>query len=487
MRGRIMSIIGERVPLELLTHRPLSPAQLAEIQVLLSSRSIANFAFTFCHLVHWVAFGQTQPDAPQDSKDDEAHGTKECVERQEADNDPAPNSSTPPNEAIPETEPTTVKEDSWPYEEVIGSNKGQESFKKESPDLMVEEPQSQTLVQPDSPGNILKQELMHLRGAEGSSGSLVGGSFSRVVRRYGVLQHPSEAKPIGEAHGQSSYEEFHAPLNTCRKRLKVLAAAEAAYHDVMDKIKEAVAWALRQHLPKLLRHRALQLELADRINALFSQLFDPEGYFSRQCTQKIESEVKHLQDEVCKQPSFLHLKQESQAVLGELPLKEEDPQHKLLRLQKEQQELLSQLDPKAFDPISNWKCPGTLPRLPQEPQRQSVGPLSTMSSKLHSKVGELLNVVGVQPGMKEDVLQRLTHMPRPQNRKEEFKGLQGKGDLLEDIKACDKAAQQKFHRKLIGTFQQHHGEKQQPHRQRPQQATVSRLKGSGATFTGRLA
>lgn len=47
-------------------------------------------------------------------------------------------------------------------------------------------------------------------------------------------------------------------------------------------VKDAVAWALRRHLPRLLRQRFLQLELADRINALFSQLFDPQGYFSRQ-------------------------------------------------------------------------------------------------------------------------------------------------------------------------------------------------------------
>lgn len=46
-------------------------------------------------------------------------------------------------------------------------------------------------------------------------------------------------------------------------------------------VKDATAWALRQHFPKLLNNKFFQLELADRINALFSQFFDPHGYFSR--------------------------------------------------------------------------------------------------------------------------------------------------------------------------------------------------------------
>ncbi|CDJ58644.1 hypothetical protein, conserved [Eimeria maxima] len=75
------------------------------------------------------------------------------------------------------------------------------------------------------------------------------------------------------------------------------------------------------------------------------------------CTQHIESEVKQLQGQVFKQSSFLHLREERKAGVGDSQAKEEDPQHKLLRLQKEQQELLGRLDPKAFDPISNWNCP----------------------------------------------------------------------------------------------------------------------------------
>ena len=234
MRGRIVSVIGERVPLELLTHRPLSPAQLAEIQVLLSSRSIANFAFTFCHLVYWVAFGRTQRDASQDSKDDGALGTKDCVECEETDKNPPPNYSNNRTGVVGTPQPR-VREDV--SKEQRDLNQGHESLKKENSPFTPEEPYLPSQVDPKAPENIFKEELMRLRGAEGSTTSLVGGGLSRVVRRYGVLQHPSEAEPIGEAPALESCEELLVPLNTCRKRLKVLAAAEAAYQEVMEKIK----------------------------------------------------------------------------------------------------------------------------------------------------------------------------------------------------------------------------------------------------------
>lgn len=72
MRGRICSVIEERIPLELLTRRSLPPPQVAEIQVVLCSKAVAVLAFVFCHLLHWVAFGQTQQDRPHKKADSEA-------------------------------------------------------------------------------------------------------------------------------------------------------------------------------------------------------------------------------------------------------------------------------------------------------------------------------------------------------------------------------------------------------------------------------
>lgn len=77
-----------------------------------------------------------------------------------------------------------------------------------------------------------------------------------------------------------------------------------------------------------------------------------------QCTEKLELQVKELQDEVYKQPSILQLFREDLSMPRQQHTGDEDPQHKLLRLQKEQQELLSTRDPKVFEPITNWNCPG---------------------------------------------------------------------------------------------------------------------------------
>ncbi|CDJ32973.1 uncharacterized protein EMH_0076340 [Eimeria mitis] len=374
MRGRIVSVIGERLPLDLLTHRPLSPAQLAEIQVLLSSKSIASFAFTFCHLVHWVAFGQTQRDASEGNEDDRAHSTNECVECQETDGH-SPNFPGSQTVLLGAAKAATLKDRSGSSEETCW-NKGQEQARKEKTPFTAEEPHPPTQVDPNSPESILKEELMRLRGAEGSGGSLIFGSSTRLLRRYGVLEHPSETEPSGEAHAVESCEELLCSENS--QAIVIWPKEDDGF-----RFPAIDAHPLTQQLQKKLEKYQANCPKPPASTAeCFHTLCTPLDL--RECTQQIESEVKNLQDKVYKQPSFLQLKHEGPPAAGEPALQEEDLQHKLLRLQTEQQELLNRLDPKAFDPISNWNCPGTLPRLPQEPQRQSVGPLSTMRNKLHS-------------------------------------------------------------------------------------------------------
>ncbi|CDJ64888.1 hypothetical protein, conserved [Eimeria necatrix] len=485
MKERITSVIGESLLLELLTHRPLSAAQVAEIQVLLASKSVARFAFAFCHLVHWVAFGQTQPDAAEDTETLECDPQKAGVE-----------SSSPSDCAHGGVEFVSAADIKKPHDLARGSSAGLRQKKDgldENQEVREEEVQAVNAVakthpvaklNTENPNYIFREELLRLRGGSANLSSLFGGGFTAADRRYGVLQQASGVALTSESNNLEEYEDLQIPLNTCRRRLRALAAAEIAYRDVMEKIKvcfavlyssvycqqatnanfgafgislicplsvlavkDAIAWALRQQLPKLLGQKQLQLELADRINSLFAQLFDQQGYFSRfpaidahphtqqlqkrlekyqancpkppvsaiecfqtlcspldltQCTEKLELQVKELQDEVYKQPSILQLFREDLSMPRQQHTGDEDPQHKLLRLQKEQQELLSTRDPKVFEPITNWNCPGetfrsstqvvntgacdsgAFQRLPQEPQRQSVGPKSTMYNKISS-------------------------------------------------------------------------------------------------------
>lgn len=229
-----MSVIGERVPLELLTHRPLSPAQLAEIQVFLSSGPVANFAFTFCHLVHWVAFGQTQRDATQDSFDGRAVDIQGYV-----DSYCSPNSSTAETVVTVAPQAPDSRQRSGQSEKQAVLNQVQHSLKGVKPPFAAEARCSPPDVDPNSAENILREEFLRLRRAEPSSSLLEGGnsSSSRVIRRCGVLQRSSQREPTGGVYAVETCEELDTPLNTCRKRMKVLAAAEAAYQDVMSKIK----------------------------------------------------------------------------------------------------------------------------------------------------------------------------------------------------------------------------------------------------------
>lgn len=242
MKERITSVIGESLLLELLTHRPLSAAQVAEIQVLLASKSVARFAFAFCHLVHWVAFGQTQPDAAEDTETLECDPQKAGVE-----------SSSPSDCAHGGVEFVSAADIKKPHDLARGSSAGLRQKKDgldENQEVREEEVQAVNAVakthpvaklNTENPNYIFREELLRLRGGSANLSSLFGGGFTAADRRYGVLQQASGPALTSESNNLEEYEDLQIPLNTCRRRLRALAAAEIAYRDVMEKIKVCFA------------------------------------------------------------------------------------------------------------------------------------------------------------------------------------------------------------------------------------------------------
>lgn len=75
-------------------------------------------------------------------------------------------------------------------------------------------------------------------------------------------------------------------------------------------------------------------------------------------TQLLELQVQRLEAEVTRYASYVQLKDSSVLEANEASYKEEEQQHKLLRLQEERQMFLRRRNPKEFSPISNWSCPG---------------------------------------------------------------------------------------------------------------------------------
>ncbi|XP_026190387.1 uncharacterized protein LOC34623468 [Cyclospora cayetanensis] len=427
MKGRISSLVGERIPLEILTHRSLKPAQLAEIQVLLTSKSVVNLAFAFCHLVHWVTFGQTRPDRAEGSR---------ATWKEDTSYAPAFNDSTvctsnsaamPPAgglSGVSKKLEKNLKFGSGLFREQKVLEKGQSIPRRAMPAVSANHRISthkKAFLQ--GPKQFLRDELRRLRRECSTREKEFGRGITNIANGNNAVQTvPAKAVRRG-MEGEDDCGGLKIPLDSCTRRLKALAVAENAYKQTTEHIKstfgifgvslvcpllvlavkEAAAWALTSHFPRLLGQKVLQLELADRINALFAQLFDPHGYFSRfptmdshpvtqrlqrkldkylancpkppvtafewfhmlctpldltRCTKLLELQVQQLKAQVIQQTTFLQLSRGGQAVPPSPVLVKEDPQFKLLRLQKEHQELLARKNQKSFEPVNNWKRPG---------------------------------------------------------------------------------------------------------------------------------
>lgn len=237
MKTRICSVIGERIPLELLTRRALTNEQVAEIQVLLSSKSVSVFAFTFCHLLHWMCFGQTQKD-----ENETAGAVDKNILSCSLLKDKRPNSaSTTPsiqcpagshdNFQLPELDSSYI---SLAHEQRILKS-GQHFIHKRAVMLAPAAPAPRQAESTD-PVRLLKEELVRLGEASANKKS----AFKFMFRE-------SREEQRGIIHNESEWEfdnlflekagELQVPLSSCYRRLKALAVAETVYKVVTKKIK----------------------------------------------------------------------------------------------------------------------------------------------------------------------------------------------------------------------------------------------------------
>ena len=237
------SVIGERVPLELLTHRPVSPPQLAEIQVLLSSRAVVSFAFIFCHLVHWVAFGQTRRDRSHNSQ---PTVIDECQCTTTSDSTPATAGIIGANHpATTELGNSDVAMDSLRNSrfglsrELRVLKRGQELLRKGMTALAAKQGTTASEeVARSSPEKLLKDELLRLRGrgADRMNNPASGGETIRA-NGAGLFQGVTEQWTGGGVQDLEDCGGLEIPLDTCARRLKALAMAETAYKQITEKIK----------------------------------------------------------------------------------------------------------------------------------------------------------------------------------------------------------------------------------------------------------
>ncbi|KAL8271282.1 hypothetical protein Esti_004797 [Eimeria stiedai] len=433
MQKRICSMIGERIPLELLTRHALSPSQLAKIQVVLYSKPVAILAFSFCHLLHWLSFGQTQRDKLRSTASAGLEDRFSDIASSPTAESTSAFFSEDRMEACPEThqQDSQVKGGSGrlcvrslsavDLREQKLLSRGQEILAKGAAPYQRSTPAKRSVSQDpekrlaESLLRFSTQKLGECNSVESRSPSLYSGPAS-PQSDWQVNAPEEECSP----HDLGGLE---VPLNSSERRLKTLALAETLYKQIVRKIKtafgafgvtfvcplmvlamkEATAWAIRHQMPKLFRQSTFHFELADRINALFSQLFDPQAYFVRfpaieahpltqqlqkklekyltncpkppvsasecfeaicspldlsGCTKLLQRQLLQLHKEVDQRSSLVQLGQTKTPATREMSHKDTDPQYKLLRLQQEQHELLERRNPRAFEPISNWDCPG---------------------------------------------------------------------------------------------------------------------------------
>lgn len=215
-------MIGERIPLELLSRRPLTPPQLAEIQVVLSSRPVATLAFAFCHLLHWVTFGQTRRDRPEDRTASDAGG---C-------------SCTTATGSILATSVTTV-----PASASIQQNALVQAFQKMNNSQMVLSREERILHRGQE---ILRRGMAALAAEQRSPASKqvvpqvpegLEEEMHRLRGQFGVLQSALQSHSDCAIRAAEDFDRFEVPLDTLERRLKALAVAETAYKITVEKIK----------------------------------------------------------------------------------------------------------------------------------------------------------------------------------------------------------------------------------------------------------
>ncbi|OEH76552.1 hypothetical protein cyc_07517 [Cyclospora cayetanensis] len=408
MKGRISSLVGERIPLEILTHRSLKPAQLAEIQVLLTSKSVVNLAFAFCHLVHWVTFGQTRPDRAEGSR---------ATWKEDTSYAPAFNDSTvctsnsaamPPAgglSGVSKKLEKNLKFGSGLFREQKVLEKGQSIPRRAMPAVSANHRISthkKAFLQ--GPKQFLRDELRRLRRECSTREKEFGRGITNIANGNNAVQTvPAKAVRRG-MEGEDDCGGLKIPLDSCTRRLKALAVAENAYKQTTEHIKstfgifgvslvcpllvlavkEAAAWALTSHFPRLLgqKHRRLFIfrfptmdshpvtqRLQRKLDKYLANCPKPPvtafEWFHMlctpldltRCTKLLELQVQQLKAQVIQQTTFLQLSRGGQAVPPSPVLVKEDPQFKLLRLQKEHQELLARKNQKSFEPEPCKDCP----------------------------------------------------------------------------------------------------------------------------------
>lgn len=231
MKNRICSVVAERIPLELLTRRPLSPLQLAEVQVVLSSTSVAVLAFTFCHLLHWVAFGQTQQDPPSDAAtaDPNYSSSKHASAGTLASSLPACLETKTPLEpraqqnvqvksrqaqgSLPGSSQLLSREDKILHQGEKILTRGIAALTQH------EEATAAGIPMQQYPESVVTNTLRRLRSA------------SRISQAFAQRGADDSRHAIGECAG------IHVPLKAPEERLKALAIAEATYKQITEKIK----------------------------------------------------------------------------------------------------------------------------------------------------------------------------------------------------------------------------------------------------------
>ncbi|KAL8429680.1 hypothetical protein ACSSS7_006425 [Eimeria intestinalis] len=432
MQKRISTMIGERIPVEFLTRHALSPPQLAKIQAVLYSKPIAILAFAFCHLLHWLCFGQTRRDKPHSAA---SAGLNDSV--QETAGLPTAASISA---FFSEDQMKTCGEAHQRRSQVKGRpgrpglrsssavdlreqkllSRGQEILRQGAAPYQ-RCTQAKRLVSQDPEAQLAESLLHFSKQALGECKSF--SRCSRLDSGSAPSQRDGQVNALEEQCFPQDLGGLEVPLDSFDRRLKALALAETLYKQIVRKIKttfgafgvnfvcplmvlamkEAAAWAIRHQMPKLFKQSFLSFELADRINALFSQLFDPQSYFTRHtcnhaetsssvkllqlekyltncpkppvsdsecfqaictpldlssCTAVLQRQLQQLHEEVEQRSSLLQLRQTNTPTPSHMSHKKADPQYKLLCLQQEQHELLDRRNAHTFEPIRNWACPG---------------------------------------------------------------------------------------------------------------------------------
>ncbi|KAL8449156.1 hypothetical protein Emed_003307 [Eimeria media] len=310
MQKRICSMIGERIPLELLTRHAIAPPQLAEIQVVLQSKPVATLAFAFCHLLHWLSFGQTRRDSPRSTASAGSNGSSSEIASSPTLASTSACSSEDRMKASSEAHQQESQVKGGPRRSYMRCSsavdlrdqkllsRGQALFEKGAEPY--QRATSAKRFDSQSPEKRLAENLLHFSKQKLSECNFMGSGASSLDSRPASPQSDEEVNNASEGQGSSQdHGGLEVPLNSFDRRLKALALAETLYKQIVKKIKttfgafgvafvcplmvlalkEATAWAIRQQMPKFFKQSIFHFELADRINALFSQLFDPQAYF----------------------------------------------------------------------------------------------------------------------------------------------------------------------------------------------------------------